>query len=111
MRSHHIAQVSKMMGPLAWVTITLAACATKPPEPVIKVVEVRTAVPVACVPKDLPPAPSYTDTREALAAAEDFAGRYQLLAANWALHAAREALTEAALDACRTAVPPLSTGP
>lgn len=85
--------------------MALAACATSRPEPKIVTQTVDVPVAVSCVPKDTPPAPAYTDTTEALKAAPDFAARYQLLAANHAVHVTREQILEAVVDACRKAAP------
>lgn len=84
----------------------LTACGTVTAEAVVKTVEVDRAVPISCIPADYPPAPDYTDTLKALSLADDFAARYQLLAANAQLHQAREALDEQTIDACRKAAPP-----
>ena len=59
----------------------LAACATRPAEPVVKVVEVRVAVPVTCVPPGLRPEPTYPDTSEAIKASPGPGDLLQLLAA------------------------------
>lgn len=83
----------------------LNACAAARSEPQGRVVTADIAVPTSCVPQDYPPIPAYTDTLAALHQADDFAARYQLLAANKALHVAREALDEATIDACRKAAP------
>ncbi len=81
--------------------VVLSACATSPaPEPKIQAVEVKTEVPISCVPSDLPPPPAYTDTTEALKAAPDFAARYQLLAANRGLRITREAMLESLVAGC-----------
>lgn len=84
----------------------LNACAATASEPQVKVVTADLAAPVSCIPKDYPPAPAYTDTLKALSLADDFAARYQLLAANHGLRVAREALDEQTIDACRKAAPP-----
>jgi hypothetical protein len=58
-------------------------------------------VPTSCVPKDYPPRPEFTDTDPALAAAPDFAHRYQLLAGNHAARVARADANEKLIEACR----------
>jgi hypothetical protein len=86
--------------------LLLAACASGPPaEPRVLTKEVKAAVPVSCVPKDFPSAPAYTDTADALKAAPDAAGRYQLLAANHPARVTREAILEVVVDGCRKAAP------
>lgn len=87
------------------MTVGVSGCASAPAEPVVKTVTVSVAVPVSCITADYPPSPAYTDTLAALHQADDFAARYQLLAANKALHVAREALDEATINACRKAAP------
>jgi hypothetical protein len=82
------------------VLIVLAACATKP-EPVIRTVEVKIPVAVACVPKSLAKAPTYPDTAEALKASPGAADRYQLLAAGRLLRTQRLAEIEPVIEACR----------
>jgi hypothetical protein len=84
---------------------SLAACATSPPEPIVKTVEVRTPVAVSCVPKDTPPRLTYSDTDAALKAAPDLAGRYQLLASEHSRRVSRAEILEAVVDACRKAGP------
>lgn len=81
--------------------LALSACATTPPEPVIRTVEVKVPVAVACVPKTLAGPPTYPDTAQALKAAPGAADRYQLLAAGRLLRAQRLAEIEPVLEACR----------
>jgi hypothetical protein len=77
----------------------LTACATTPADPRIVVKEVPTAVPVACKP-NLPPAPIYPDTAEALAASTDIFTGVQLLIAGRLLRIAREGQLKAAVAGC-----------
>lgn len=82
--------------------LSLAACATTtPPEPAVKIVEVRVPVPISCVPKDLGPEPTYVDTNEALKSAAGPEDRYQLLAAGRVQRKQRSAETEPILTRCR----------
>jgi len=82
--------------------VGLVGCGSVPkPEPAVRVVETKVPVPVACDSK-LGQAPYFTDTKAAIEAAADFAARYQLLAANWALHYAWEAEQAAAIKGCST---------
>lgn len=79
----------------------LAACATRPAEPLPGPKIVHVEVPVSCVAKDFPPPPAYTDTRQALQDAPDMAERYNLLAGNWFLRDARLTALEKQLSVCR----------
>ena len=81
--------------------LALAACATKPVEPVIRTVEVKVPVPVACAPSNLGPAPAYPDTDQALRAVPGAAERYLLLAAGRLLRQARLDVLEKVAEACR----------
>jgi hypothetical protein len=78
--------------------LALAGCGHRP---VAQVIEVKVPVPVACVSKDLPPPPTYTDTLAALQAAPDQGEFTRLLAGNWPVRNARLEALEAAVDACR----------
>jgi hypothetical protein len=71
--------------------------AQKPPPPRV---ETRT-VKVACVPKDLPRAPRYPDSDQALKDAGGAADRYQLMAAGRLLRARRLELLEDIVAGCR----------
>ena len=84
----------------------LAACATHPTEPAVKTVPVNMAVATSCVPDNMPPAPTYTDTGDIIRDAVDFSIRYQLFAANWAVKNSRLALDEKVIDDCRKAAKP-----
>lgn len=81
--------------------LLLAACATKPSEPIIRTVEVRVPVPVACAPADLGSAPGYPDTDAALRGAPGAAERYLLIAAGRLLRQARLDVLEKVVEACR----------
>lgn len=65
----------------AAVCFSLPACATRPAEPVVKLVEVKVAVPVTCVPNSLRAEPQYPDTAAAIKAAPGPGDLLQLLAA------------------------------
>jgi hypothetical protein len=69
-------------------------------EPPRSRVVVRT-VKVACVPRELPRAPRYPDTDQALKQAGGAADRYQLLAAGRLLREQRLALLEKVVAGCR----------
>lgn len=79
----------------------LAACASAPREPAVKVVEVKVPVPVTCVPKSLGPAPAYPDTDEAVRASAGPGDLLQLLAAGRLLRKQRSAEVEPVIAACR----------
>lgn len=81
--------------------LALAACGTVPKEPIIKTVEVKVPVAVACVPKTLSDPPTYPDTAQALKTAPGAADRYQLLAAGRLLREQRLAEVEPIIAACR----------
>jgi hypothetical protein len=85
------------------LTLALAACATAapPPEPRIITKEVKVEVPVSCVPKDTPPAPTFSDTAAALKAAPGAEDRYLLLSGNWFPRDVRLALLESIVASCR----------
>lgn len=83
--------------------LLLAGCATKPcPVPPPVIVPVKVAVPVVgtCVPANLPDAPAYPDTDEALKAAPDAASRYQLLGAGRPLRVQRLKELEIVVGGC-----------
>lgn len=92
--------------PVLAAVLALAACATpSPPEPIVRVVEVKVPVPVYCDPQT-GPEPAYADRPEAVADADIFdavkavlAGREQRMA--------RDQVKTAALDGCR---PPPNPG-
>lgn len=80
----------------------LSACASRPVEPVVKVVTVNMPVPVSCVPDGIPAKPAKDPpTRSELLAAQDAAARYQLLAGFWSDWSPRIILDEATLAACK----------
>jgi hypothetical protein len=81
--------------------LTLTACGTAHLEPTVKTVEVRVAVPVACVPKTFPGKQIYPDTKPALLAAKGQDERYRLMTAGWKMRDARLGALEAQVDACR----------
>lgn len=86
----------------------LAACATKPParppEPVLRTVEVQVPVQVAC-PATEPPVVAYPDSRAAILAAPNIKERARLYGAGRPLREATEAELRAALRACLTPIP------
>lgn len=94
MRADHIVGVTAMI-------LTLSACAHRPTEPEIRTVEVKVPVAVSCVP-NLPAAPVYPDTREALQAAGAAPERYQLMAAGRELRIVRLRDLEAVVASCLT---------
>jgi hypothetical protein len=79
--------------------LSLAACATTTPEPVIRTVEVKVPVPVPCKP-DLGSEPAYPDTRQALTSAPDLFERVKLLLAGRELRIAWIGAQAKALKAC-----------
>lgn len=90
--------------------LLLASCNTAPkiaPEPVVRIVEVKVPVAIACDP-DIGPEPAYADTPEAIAAAPDIFARTVLLLAGRVQRIARDEVKSAALEECRRppAVPP-----
>lgn len=84
----------------AFASLLLTACAGKS-EPVIRTVEVRVPVPVACVPESLPAEPVYPDDDSSLKAAPDAAARYGLIAAGRVLRIQRAAEVEPVIKGCR----------
>lgn len=63
-----------------FMLLLVAACAAKPPEPVIKTVTVEVPVAAACL-RDIGPEPIYADNDAALKAAPDLFTRVKLLLA------------------------------
>jgi hypothetical protein len=90
---------------LSILALALVGCAEQPVT-VIKTVTIDRPVPVACVPADLPPPPTYPDTVDTLKAAQGHDGRYQLLTEGWRLRVWRLDLLEGVVAACRTAALP-----
>jgi hypothetical protein len=89
-----------MRGVLSILALTLlAACATRPAEPILKTVEVKVPVPVTC-PDRRAPQPAYPDTAEALAAAPDLFERVKLLLAGRGLREERLKEDEGQVRAC-----------
>lgn len=82
--------------------LSLAACASANVEPRIEVREVRTAVPVACVPASLGPAPDYPVDLIAILAMPG-PDRYQAVAALMLLYRARLDEVEPVLALCAKA--------
>lgn len=81
-----------------------AACAstkTAPPEPVVKIVEVKVPVARSCVPKTLGAPPRYVDTDAALRGAAGPEDRYQLLYAGRKQRVARAGEVEPVITGCR----------
>lgn len=80
----------------------LAACATDaPPEPVVRIVEVKVPVAIACVPPTLGDPTPYVDTDEALKSAAGPEDRFQLLAAGRIQRNARLSKVEPVIKGCR----------
>lgn len=85
---------------LFWIpALALAACAARPADPILKTVEVKLPVPVAC-PDRRAPQPNYPDTAEALAAAPDLFERVKLLLAGRELRDQRLKEDEGQVRAC-----------
>lgn len=82
----------------ALILLVLGGCAAAQPEPIIRTVEVRVPVPVACV-VDVPE-PVYSDSREALRAAPNVFERVKLLLAGREERAAHDETERAARRAC-----------
>lgn len=85
---------------LALSMATLSACATHPPEPVVRTVEVKVPVGVPC-PDRRAPAPIYPDTPEAIAAAPDVFTLAQLYVAGRLLRIEREQEDNSQIAACK----------
>ena len=81
--------------------LALTACASTPPEPIVRTVEISAPVAVSCVPDSLGGPPDYPDTDEALRAAPGPAERYQLLIAGREARKARAGETEPVIALCR----------
>lgn len=80
----------------SWLAISAALICLTQVGCVTKAVSVK-----SCVPADYPEPPAYTDTRDALQTAPDFASRYQLLAGNWFARDDRLSKDEALIASCR----------
>jgi hypothetical protein len=87
--------------------MALAGCASNPKPPpaiadVAETVPANLPVPVSCVSKDFTAtAPTFPDTREALAAAPGPDERYKLLAAGWTFRQAWEKALWDQVQGCR----------
>lgn len=81
------------------IMATLSACATHPPEPVVKTVTVSVPIGIPC-PDRRAPAPIYPDTPEAIAAAPDIFVLAQLYVAGRLLRIERERENDAQVAAC-----------
>lgn len=80
-----------------------AACATQaPPEPVVRVVQIKVPVAASCVPASTPEPGAYVDTDAALRLAAGPEDRFQLLAAGRIQRNQRLAIVEPVLRGCRT---------
>lgn len=77
----------------------LGACASTPPEPVVKTQRVDVPVVVSCKP-DIGSEPAYPDTPQTITTAPDIFVRVQLLLAGRLARIQREAELTAALAAC-----------
>ncbi len=64
---------------VAAACLLLASCASTPPEPVIRTVEVKVPVPVTCVPANATTDPVFRVTRADILAASSAAERLRLL--------------------------------
>ncbi len=88
----------------AALCVVLTACATaRAPEPKVTTITVHDPVLVSCVPDNLGPRPTFTDTDQALKSAPDFSVRYQLLASEHARHFAFEDELWNVVQACKAA--------
>lgn len=85
------------------MSAVLSGCGTTkaPPEPVIRTVEVKVPVAIACVPLGLAEPPAYVDTDAALKSAAGPEDRFQLLAAGRIQRAQRLAQVEPVIKGCR----------
>jgi len=81
--------------------LVLGACASQPQLPIVKTVEVKVPVTISCVPSDLPAAPIYPDTAQALIAQPTPTARLRLLEEGWGLRDTRISLLESLMQACR----------
>lgn len=77
-----------------------ASCCTTPE---VRVEYVNVPVGIACIPRALSAEPQYSDTDEALRAAEDAAGRFLLLIMGREERKARAAVVEPVVIACNPA--------
>lgn len=94
----------KLLAPLL-LCVAVAGCTTMPtPEPVVETIEVAVPVPVSCVPDALGEPEVYSDTDEALVAAEDGAERYRLLTIGRSQKNDRLDELEAVVHGCREVV-------
>lgn len=85
---------------LCLVGLTVAGCAKPPtPEPIVRTVEVRVPVAVACDPR-VGPDPLYADNDQALAAATDVFEAMRLRIAGRLQRIARVDIMNAALAGC-----------
>lgn len=84
-----------------FATTLVAACSTTKPEPEVRTVYVDRPVAVSCVPKNLPPRPTYRVTTGDLIAAPDAAERYRLAAAGMQERDARLNEVEPVVQNCR----------
>lgn len=89
-----------------FLACSLVGCASTPAEPVIRTVETKVPVPVACIPADFPGPPTYPDTRAALQAAQSAEDRAQLRAAGWFPRDARLTALEGVVANCMRIAPP-----
>lgn len=86
----------------ALLAVVMAACATQaPPEPIVRTVEVKVPVPVACVPDGLGEPTAFVDTDAALKSAAGPEDRFQLLAAGRVQRNQRLAQVEPVIKGCR----------
>jgi hypothetical protein len=92
----HVARICSVLA----VSLNISACAgaPKPPPPPKVVIK---PVPVSCVPKGFPEAPTYPDTDAGLKAAPDGPSRFLMLGAGRVLRDQRLKETEAVIKACR----------
>lgn len=93
--------ISRRVVAVMALCVSLAACASAPREPVVKIVEVKTPVPVTCIPKSLRPAPTVPDTDAAIKASPGPGDLLQLLAAGRIIRDQWIAEVTPAIAACR----------
>ncbi len=88
-----------------YLLLLLAACARPEPVRIIETKEVRVPVPASCVPKGLPPPPSYPDTNAALKATEGLDDLLVLLIEGRLMRVNRLGRLEAVVGGCQDISP------
>lgn len=84
-----------------YLLLVLAGCARPEPERIIETQEVKVPVPVSCVPRGLPPPPSYPDTNAALKATQGLDDLLTVLIEGRLMRVNRLGKLEAVVDGCR----------